>query len=263
MKRKHENLYEHFHPEEHEFVDRALEWIGRAVDRHEKRITGFLDPRQAEIVRSLAAREPDAALLLEGGYEEAERKVAVIAPAYMPLDGQDADIRLLSITSDDSRFAELEHGDFLGALTGLGIRREKIGDIHCHPRFCHVLVAGDMADYIDLHLRQVHRVSVHTEPLPLDRLVVSAPELEQMHVTVASMRLDGIVSDVVRMSRAKAIQPIRAGRCKVNWRIVEDPSHLLKVGDVVSLQGFGRFKILQGEGMSKSGRIRLLVGKWK
>jgi len=263
MKRSFEPLYEHFHPEEREFVDRALEWIDRAVRRHEKRVTGFLDPRQADIVSSLAAREPEAALLMEGGYEGAERRVAVIAPAYMPPAPEDAGIRLVSVTSEDARFSELKHGDFLGALLGLGLRRDRIGDIHPHPGFCHVMAAGDLAEYIALHLRQVHRVNVTAEIVPLERLQVSEPRLAPLHLSVASMRLDGIVSDVVRMSRAKVVEPIRAGRCRVNWRIVEDPSHQLKVGDVVSLKGFGRFKILQSEGTTRSGRIRLTVGIWQ
>ncbi|MNI61845.1 hypothetical protein D3C73_1171350 [compost metagenome] len=76
------------------------------------------------------------------------------------------------------------------------------------------------------------------------------------------MRMDGIISDVFRLSRAKVLVPIQAGRCRVNWKQEEDPSKPLKQGDVISLQGFGRFKVIEVEGVSKKGRIRVKIGKY-
>ena len=84
-----------------------------------------------------------------------------------------------------------------------------------------------------------------------------------MSLSVASMRLDGIVSDVCRLSRAKALVPIQAGRCRVNFKTESDPSKPLKEGDVVSLQGFGRFRVLEVEGVNKKGRTRVKIGKYK
>ena len=72
-----------------------------------------------------------------------------------------------------------------------------------------------------------------------------------MDITVASLRLDGICADVYRLSRSKVLVPIKAGRCRVNWKVEEDPSKALKAGDVVSIQGFGRFKVLEQDGMTK------------
>lgn len=254
--------YSHFHPDEHRFVDRVQEWIDRAAEHHAIKQTDFLDPRQIFIVQSLANRNGEVQLRLDGGYPEAERRRAIIMPGYRDPDEEPAAVSLIAVTSEDARFAKLQHGDFLGSLLGVGIKREKIGDIHIGEQSCHCLVASEMADYVRLHLNQVHRLEVVTEMLPLDRLRTSGQPLETMQITVASLRLDGIVSDVYRLSRAKVLQPIRTGRCKVNWKPEEDPSHLLKAGDVVSFQGFGRFRLLEVEGETKKGRIRLKVGKF-
>jgi RNA-binding protein YlmH len=124
------------------------------------------------------------------------------------------------------------------------------------------LVAEEAADYLRLQLSQVHRVHVHTELLPLERLAAARTELQEQQLSVASMRLDGIASDVFRLSRAKVLIPIQAGRCRVNWKPEANPSLPLKEGDVVSLQGFGRFKVLEIEGLSKSGRMRVKIGKY-
>lgn len=255
-------IYEHFHPDEKNFVDRAWEWVSRAAERHELRRTDFLDPRQAHILFALANRHPDAAVRLDGGTANAERRRALIAPDYRVLDAEDMGIAVLAIDSDDKRMSELDHGDYLGALLGLGIKRDKIGDLHVRADGCHALVAEEIAEFLVGHLKQVHRADVTTSVLPLSALRESKQELSEMMLSVASMRLDGIASDVFRLSRTKIVEPIRAGRCRVNWKTEEDPSAPLRAGDVVSMKGFGRFRVMEVEGLSKSGRTRVRVGKF-
>jgi RNA-binding protein YlmH len=130
-------IYEHFHPDEKSFVDRASEWVERAAERHETKRTDFLDPRQAHILYTLANRNPDVNVRVYGGSAQAERKKAIIAPDYKVLDDEDLGIVVLDITSEDRRISELDHGDYLGALLGLGIKRDKIGDLHVTEEGCH------------------------------------------------------------------------------------------------------------------------------
>lgn len=253
--------YSHFHDDEKAFVDKAWDWIRRAEEQHAVKRTDFLDPRQCHILTTLANRA-DVNLRLDGGDVKAERKRAVVTPEYRDPGTEEIGIKVLSVTSPDGKFKELEHGDFLGAILGLGIKRDKVGDIHIHDGGCHILVAEEIADYFTMNLNQVHRVGVSTELLPLNKLVTVEVRLEEMTLSVASLRMDGIVSDVWRLSRAKVLLPIKAGRCRLNWKVEEDPSAALKDGDVVSLQGFGRFKVLEVEGMTKKGRMRVRIGKY-
>lgn len=256
------SIYEHFHPDEKVFVDRAAEWVERSAQLHELKRTDFLDPRQIRIVTMLANRNPDVTIRLDGGYDDAERRRAMIAPDYRSLDHESAGIAVLAVHAPGNVLLELDHGDFLGALLGLGIKRDRIGDIHVHDSYAHIIVTDEMADYLNIHLRQVHRLSVLTDILPIEQLQVVPTKLEEMSLTVASMRLDGIASDVYRVSRAKIVDPIKAGRCKVNWKPEEDPSAQLKEGDVVSFKGLGRFKLLEVDGVTKKGRIRVKIGKY-
>ncbi|MBC8078887.1 MAG: RNA-binding protein [Gorillibacterium sp.] len=254
----------HYHSDERGFADRAAEWLERAGECHVTKVTDFLDPRQVQIVQSIANRYLDkTALYYTGGYAEAERQRVVIVPDYLDPQMEDPGIVVLAITSSDDRIKELDHGDYMGAILGLGIKRDKVGDIHVLENGCHCLIAAEIANYFDIHLRQVHRVQVMTEILPVDKLLTSKTEYDEMSLSVASMRLDGIISDVCRLSRAKALVPIQAGRCRVNFKTESDPSKSLKEGDVVSLQGFGRFRVLEVEGVSKKGRTRVRVGKYK
>jgi RNA-binding protein YlmH len=258
----HLDIYAHFHPDEKAFVDRAWEWVERAAERHETKRTDFLDPRQAHILFTLANRHPDADIRLDGGYADAERKRAIIAPDYRPLDTEEMGIAVLDISSEDRRISELDHGDYLGALLGLGIKRDKIGDLHVREDGCHALIAEEIGAFLTGHMRQAHRVDVILSVLPLSAFREVRQTLEEQVLSVASLRLDGIASDVFRLSRTKIVAPIRAGRCRVNWKTEEDPSTPLRAGDMVSMKGFGRFKLLEVEGVSKSGRTRVRIGKF-
>lgn len=257
-----QGIYDHFHPDEKPFVDRAMEWIERSAQHHELKRTDFLDPRQAQIVTMLANRNPDVIVRLDGGYEQAERQRAIIGPDYRSLDDEAIGISVLAVNGPGQAQLELDHGDFLGALLGLGIKRDRIGDIHVHEQFCHIIITDEIADYLNIHLRQVHRINVLTDVIPLAELQTVIPRLEEMSLSVASMRLDGIASDVYRISRSKIVDPIRAGRCRVNWKSEEDPSEPLRAGDVVSFKGLGRFKVLEVDGVTKKGRIRVKIGKF-
>lgn len=253
--------YTHFHDDEKAFVDKAWDWIQRAESQHAVKRTEFLDPRQCFILTTLGNRA-DVNIRLDGGYGLAERKRAVITPEYRDPGTEAIGIQVLAVSSPDSRFTSLDHGDFMGAILSLGVKRDRIGDIHVLEQGCHILVAEEIADYFSANLTQVHRVGVTTDLLPLDRLQTAEVQLEEMSLSVASLRLDGITSDVWRLSRAKVLIPIKAGRCRLNWKVEEDPSKPLAEGDVVSLQGFGRFKVLEVEGMTKKGRMRVRIGKY-
>ncbi|MFM9280657.1 YlmH family RNA-binding protein [Paenibacillus jiagnxiensis] len=255
-------IYSHFHPDEKDFVDRAWEWVERAGQFHEHKLTDFLDPRQAYILGTLAARRNDVQIRLDGGYEAAERKRALVAPDYSYLEDEDMGMKVLAISSDDKKIGELEHGDYMGAVLALGIKRGKIGDIHVLDDGCHIVAAADIGPFLSMHLQQVHRVQVRSELLPLDKLQVKESAFETLEFTVASLRLDAIVSDVYKLSRSKVLAPIRAGRCRVNWKAEENPATPLKEGDVISFQGFGRFKILETGGLTKKGRQRVIIGKF-
>ncbi|WP_025693104.1 YlmH family RNA-binding protein [Paenibacillus zanthoxyli] len=255
-------IYGHFHPDERQFVDRAYEWVENAARYHEVKLTDFLDPRQGYILQSLVNRHPDVKVRWDGGHEEAERRRALIAPDYRDLEDEDIALKVLSITPAEQKLSELEHGDYMGSLLGLGVKRSKIGDIHVLENGCHAVVTSDIADYLALNMSSVGRAPVSVEVLPVSELRRSEVRLEPMEITVSSLRLDGIAADVCRLSRSKILVPVKAGRVRVNWKVEEDPSFHLKESDVVSIQGFGRFKVLEIGGLTKRGRYRVRVGKF-
>ena len=107
----------------------------------------FLTPAEQAFLKQNREISHLANLSFDGGYQEAERTMAVLTPFdYNPEFLYDqSPITILSITA---KAEKLTHRDILGACMGLGIKRETIGDIleQTTPQvlFCH----QSIADYI-------------------------------------------------------------------------------------------------------------------
>lgn len=249
-----QHLWMHFRKEEHTFVERSLDWIHRAAEQYREVLTGFLDPREQEIVKMLLQTE-DPTLQLEknGGYEEAERSRIWLAPEYAILDKQSFSLLYLSLESD----GELAHRDVLGSLLALGIKRSFIGDILPKPTGADVIVAAEMRDYLWSNLTKVGRKAIIISEISSDQLWIEQEMGIRQQTTVASLRLDAVIAAMCRLSRAKSADIIRLGRCKVNWQIIDRADYQLEVGDVLSVRGYGRIRLEEVREVTKKGRYSI------
>ena len=86
--------------------------------------------------------------------------------------------------------------------------------------------------------------------------------MEEIKIIVPSLRLDNIVSDLARTSRSKAAQIIAQERVFVNGQNETKLSKQLKLNDVITIRGKGRFIIKEFSGTTRSGRTVLLIEKY-
>lgn len=252
------SIFDHYRKEELPFVERALEMLKLSERKQTMRLTDFLDPRQLSILQSLTS-QADVKIASCGGFEGAERVRAIIHPPFFAIEQEDYQLVLAQI-SKDQRFLKLSHKDVMGALLHIGLKREKFGDILLNEQSCQVVLAREVFEFIRLQVTQIHRLPVECMEVPWTQLRVPEKRFVEKQVTLPSFRLDAVIAEVHHLSRTKALVPIRAGRVKVNWKVVEDPSHHVGAGDVVSVGGFGRFQIMETGGPTKSGRHRMTVG---
>ena len=80
---------------------------------------------------------------------------------------------------------------------------------------------------------------------PVNKLIESAEEIkvEEMNIIVPSLRLDNFVSDLARTSRSKAVQIIDSERVFINGQNETKASKQVKLGDVITIRGKGRFVV--------------------
>lgn len=227
-------------------------------------LTDFLDPRQQHVLRQMVERNDQLQVCFDGGYAQAERKRALVYGREPATWDEAFGLALLVIQPKTNARESLsvDHGDYLGATLGLGIKREKIGDVLVFRECAYVVFVQSLVPFVLQHLRQVGSHDVDVATCSWDRIAGFSPAVQEVTCTVASMRLDGIVGEVYHLSRSRVNVPIKAGRCKVNWQPVLTPATTVHVGDTISLQGFGRFRVVATNGTTRSGRIRLTVEKF-
>ena len=226
------------------------------------KIFGFLTPVERESIRHSFKKnqfDPEIRFTFFGGYPDAERCVFAALPPY----ADEADlweyISVLEISGRD--ISSLNHRDFLGSLLGLGIRRDKIGDIVCLEGRTLVFVLADICDYIIANLSKVGRHGVKIKQVDASCVEVPKGKVEEIRTTVAAFRLDCIVAAAMKSSRTQAVEAIRSKRVQLNWRECDDPSAKVNGGDVLSIRGQGRFRVSEEARETKKGRFGIVIEK--
>ena len=215
--------------------------------------TLFLDPLRAGMLIKKAP--PHIFANSYGGYEDAERLMIGFSSDGM-LEPQNFPINAITINCQAK--SKLEHRDILGAILGLGIKREYIGDVILTPRGAVVIAASRMVDFVVNNLVSVGKAAVYCNLLSEDEPFFGLNNKTEDKVSTASARLDAVSAAVFGISRKDASKHIEAGRAYINWQQVSSPTKQLKVGDMFTLRGFGRIKI---EYISKNSRNDKLIIK--
>lgn len=86
--------------------------------------------------------------------------------------------------------------------------------------------------------------------------------MEIKNITVSSLRADTVFGAVFGNSRSETQDLIRAERASVNWTVVRSSSDIIKEGDILSLKGGGRGKLIEVGGTTKKGRLVITVGRY-
>jgi RNA-binding protein YlmH len=156
------------------------------------------------------------------------------------------------------------HTRFVYIQLALGIERCVIGDIAVTDDHTAVLfVKAAMAEYLTTALERIGSDKVHIRPLP-DEEAIQTPDTRRWEMfsdTVASLRLDGIVSAATNLSRDRAKQLVSGGFVDVDFRPCDAPDTELTAGTYLSIRGHGRYLFSDVDGTSKKGRIRIRIKK--
>ena len=235
--------------------------ISAGIRRNIPANTCFLSPRELEMARFLFGDEPG--LCTFGGYEDAERKMLVYLPEYLDADSlYEDDGPLVCLRATFFEEDSLSHRDFLGALMGAGIARETVGDICVGKGRCDFFVTTEIAPYILQNFLSAGRTRVHMDQIPLRDAQIPEPEVKEIKDTVASLRLDSIVSSGFRIGRSLAAQYISAGKAAIDGLPCEKPDKSVAEGTKISIRGLGKIKLQSVNGRTKKDRISVVIHRY-
>lgn len=236
---------------------RVYERIDMAERRSIPAATGFLTLREQLLCRQLlSGRE----VTFFGGYDAAERKVCVYLPEYLGeswLSGEDSPVAAIRATYFEKD--ALTHRDILGALMGCGIKRETVGDIFVAQGRAEFFLTTQIAPYVLQNFTSAGRTKLHVERIPLAG--VTPPELKTKRIrdTLASLRLDAVISSGFGLARGKAAALVEAGKAELNGAVCVKPDHAISEGDVIAARGLGKIKLEEVGGLSRKARLAVSI----
>ena len=220
--------------------------------------TRFLDERQIMIAEKTLLGRADCNVKLWGGYEKARRKICCVYPEWMEPDESLAPI--VCLTYKYRCGEKLTHRDFLGAFMSCGIQRETVGDIVIGKEKAQAIVTQAVAPILR-DITKIGRIGVKvTENGSFDMPLQQ--NFREISGTVSSLRIDSVAALGIRESREKTVRLLQQGRIEVNYSEITSPSVKLSEGDVFVVRGFGKYRLKTVTGLSKKGRLHILIEQY-
>ena len=246
--------------EHEEILKRALDLARRCEGRGVPANTGFLTPAE----RYALTHEPalrEANMVFRGGYPDAERTMAFFLPDWMEEDALELTeyLRALRLRAF---FGEPGHRDYMGAILGMGVGREWVGDILVDGPEAIVLCQPSVLRHL-LSIEKVGRYGVRAEEITLSEIPVREKHTEERRFTVMSPRLDAVAAGLFHLSRTECARQIALGALSLNYTECLKPDAPVREGDVLSLRGTGKGRVAEIGGSSRKGRLFVTAELYK
>lgn len=237
------DIYQHFRREEHALIDQLKDKCEQAEAHYAPVLTHFLDPRGQYILQVIAGSYAELTVHMYGG-PQAERKRAIIAPSYYTPDIEDYELTLIDVNYPE-KFVTIQHQHVLGTLMSFGIEREQLGDIIVADGRAQFVLTKQLEHYIMMEFVRIKGATVKLNTIKIEDMIQSKAYWQSGQANVSALRMDVVLKEMIRKPRTVAKQLIEKKRVKVNHTIVEAPDFQLQMGDLLSIQGFGRARITE------------------
>lgn len=240
-------------------ISRIIDQFETTINKNIFKYSPFLNGHQVNIAKYVASQY-NVKFDFYGGYNEAERKIFVTLPDYID-DAKDLlPLKFIKVELKGDKC--LSHRDYTGAVLNLGIKREKIGDIVVYDKGAWIICMEDISGYIVSNVEKIGNCGVVLEVSSADSVEIPPRKFKEITCVCSSVRLDALISGGAGLSRNEAALLIESGMVKVNWETCVKNDFNPREGDILSVQGYGRFLLHQIGGTSKKGRRFVTLRKF-
>ena len=238
--------------ENSELLKRARDLAERCERSGTVCVSGFLSPAEQHELQTRLGYIP-CGLVFHGGGENCERAAAFFLPDYMTEEMLDVSEYLCAMKLK-AYFGQSGHRDYMGALLGMGIGREWLGDIQVEGDTAYVFCMKSVLRHL-LSIEKAGRYTVKASQVPLEEVPARKVETESLSFSVMSPRLDAVAAGLFHLSRTEAAKQIAAGNVSLNYGQCLKADCIVKEGDILSLKGKGKGSISGMGGTSRKGRL--------
>ena len=255
------------------FSDGESGEVGVDIERRDRRVSERIRERILSENEKLLVSSTEDLLrlcgpvrdLFWGGYPDAERAACVFLPDWQEAEDvtDDPEGPVAAVEGTFPTNADLGHRDVLGALMGLGITREKLGDILFPEKGrCQVAVLREALPILLSQWEGAGRWKISVGEIPVHELRPAQAAVKTIRDTVATPRLDAVLVAGFSLSRSKAAGYVSAGKVAVNHRECLKGDHQVEEGDVLTCRGLGKCVVKEVPGQSRKGRTMLVLERY-
>lgn len=248
-------------------LSQILDKIEFSKSRDKIGYTDFLDMYQISLVESFFRKIKFKNYKLYGGYKEAERKIAIIYPEKYDESMLEKNyvkiVKIVRIQLPEEEYGKYSHRNYLGGIVKLGLKREKVGDILVNEKGADIITLADFSEILKQELPALTRFKNSNITIQeIQNIIKKEIQIEEIKVIVPSLRLDNFVSDLAKTSRNKAVQIIEQERVFINGKNETKASKQVKLHDIITIRGKGRFVVKDFAGSTRSGRSVVVIEKF-
>lgn len=191
--------------------------------------TLFLDQREYKLVTSKLKKHEYKVYY---PYKDSEK--VMLYTGNIPI------VKLFKINTAE----KIRHQDILGSLFALNIDSSFVGDIVLYNDDYYVYIENNLSTYIKDNLNIIGNKKIVLEEVSLDVLKDYERKYEENEMIVSSLRIDSIVSSIIKSSRSKVLEKIKNKEVIVNYEVMSKNSYLLKENDIFSIRRYGKYKFV-------------------
>ena len=245
--------------DEHLVANRIRELAERCENQRIYTYTTFLGLSGQDVFYGIEKELKHIPHQMYGGINAYERMMLRFGDTEMLGYEEPFPIKLIRITPRNAKFADaLSHRDFLGALMNQGIERDMIGDSFVQDNTGYVYCTDTMAEPVTDGLTRVkHTEVVCTVIEDMEGLRQDRPTEER--IVVNAPRIDAVIAKVYHLSRNESDELLKKALVRINGRVCENASVMLKENDGVSVRGYGKFDFLGVSGNTQKGKMAARV----
>lgn len=256
--------------EEKFLISNVEDKIDFCKKRNKIQITNFLNIQEQMTTKKYLKKyqnNENIKYFFTGGSKNSERKILVIYPLKLEelieqnklnLNSFISVIRIKLLAKED--YGKYSHRTYLGGLMKLGIERDSIGDIIVYEDGADIICTKLIEKSIINEIQNLTRFrNTIVEKIKLEEIHKKEEKQEFLNIIVNSLRIDSIISEILRCSRTKASQLILEKRVYINQELVNKYSKEVKLNEEIVIRGKGKYYLDEISGNTKKGKIKAKI----
>lgn len=248
-----------------QFFSRHMQDLAnRAFQGNYPVFTDFLTTAEYMLLSSSRHLLPGIRIAYWGGHKDCEHVVG----GFFPKDWSDTEVQMFPVVCIrviplQEKYAQiLEHRDYLGAILNLGIERSKIGDIRICDKTAYVFCKEEFASFVVENFTTVKHTSIRSEILD-SAVMIPEQQYTEKSGSVASVRLDNIISAMTGLSRGRAAELVRQGYVIADHVQRTSVSFVCRDGMIFTIKGYGKFRLfIERDSLTKKGKQKIKFYKY-